>query len=55
MDDMLDLEEARKILKIGRNLMYRLVQSGEVRARKVGREWRINRQDLVAYQNGGGK
>ena len=55
MDDMLDLEEARKILKIGRNLMYRLVQSGEVRARKVGREWRINRQDLVAYQNGGGR
>ena len=55
MDDMLDLEEARKILKIGRNTMYRLVQSGEVKARKVGKNWRINRRDLVAYQNGGGK
>ncbi len=47
----LNLEEAQEYLRVGRNVMLRLFQSGEVRARKVGREWRTTKAALDEYVN----
>ncbi|MCB6541354.1 hypothetical protein SDC9_84732 [bioreactor metagenome] len=48
----LTLEEAQEYLRVGRNVMLRLFQNGEVQARKVGREWRTTKAALDDYMRG---
>ena len=45
---IMTVEEAAKVLQIGRNAMYRLVKTGEVKAMRPGRI-RISRDALIAY------
>jgi excisionase family DNA binding protein len=48
--DVLRVPEAAKIMKVSRAKAYSLVQSGEIRAIRVGeRSIRILREDLNAY------
>lgn len=47
----LDLLEAAEFLKIGRSTMLKLLTSGEVRAKKVGRQWRVTIEALNEYLN----
>ena len=44
-----DVREAAKILGLGSNTTYGLVQSGRLRAVKVGRRWLIPRRELEAF------
>lgn len=48
-DDLLSMEQARAILKIGRNTMLAALQKGELPGVKVGRQWRISKRQLKEY------
>lgn len=47
--DILTLKELQKLLHIGKNTALRLVQSGEIEAFRVGKQWRIVREDIIRY------
>jgi excisionase family DNA binding protein len=42
----LTVNEAAAVLRVHPHVVYRLVQSGEIVAIKVGRQWRIPRAEL---------
>ncbi|MFC4637693.1 helix-turn-helix domain-containing protein [Deinococcus hohokamensis] len=48
------LDDAADFLKVSSTTIYQLVRAGEVPARKVGREWRFLKSQLVAYLKQGG-
>lgn len=48
--DFMTAKEAMEALGIGKNLMYKLLNTGEVKAVRVGgKVWRISRKSLVEY------
>ena len=47
--DILTLKELQKLLHIGKNTALRLVQSGEIEAFRVGKQWRIARENVIRY------
>src|SRR5438046_6600164 len=50
-DDLLSLGEAARLLGISQRTVLRLLERGEVKATKVGRQWRFRRSDLTAFVN----
>ena len=54
-EDLLTVEEACDLLRIGRGAMYPLLASGQLKAFRNGRVWRIPKDSLVQYvrQNSG--
>jgi excisionase family DNA binding protein len=51
MQQLLNLEEAAEILGVDYKTVYRLVRRGDLVAGKVGRVYRVSREDLEAYFN----
>ncbi len=47
--DILTPEEVMDYLNIGRNSLYALLNSGEIKAFRVGRNWKIPRKSLDKY------
>jgi excisionase family DNA binding protein len=47
--DILTVKEAAEFLRIERKLLYKLIDSGEISAKRVGKAWRISKDTLVAY------
>ncbi len=47
--DSLTPEEVMDYLNIGRNSLYALLNSGEIKAFRVGRNWKIPRKSLDKY------
>ncbi len=48
--DLMTAKEAMEALGIGKNLMYKLLNDGEVKAMRVGgKVWRISRKSLSEY------
>lgn len=47
--DILTIEELCEILKIGRNRAYELLESGEIKAFRLGRPWKIPRLSIEHY------
>jgi excisionase family DNA binding protein len=47
-NDLLTIDEAREILRIGRNVMYDLIKSGFPHI-KIGKQIRIPREDLFVW------
>ncbi len=45
-ETILTIEEAAALLKVSKSTLYKLVESGRVPARKLGRRWRFSRVDL---------
>jgi excisionase family DNA binding protein len=45
-DNVLTLDEAVSFLKISKSAPYKLLESGRIPARKLGRRWRFSRTDL---------
>ena len=39
-------EEAASYLRLDRTTVYRLIDSGEIPARRIGRQWRIPKAEL---------
>ena len=48
-DEIIKIEEMMKMLDIGKNTAYRLLDSGEVRAFKIGKVWKITRSAVQEY------
>ena len=47
--DFLTVNEAAKVLRVGRRTVYRLVETGKVPAKKAGGRWRIPRTGLDEF------
>ena len=47
--EILTLSEVSNILRIGLTNTYKLVRTGELKAFKTGKSWRITKQELVNY------
>lgn len=43
------VSEAAKIMGIGKNTVYELVNSGQLKSIRVGRQIRINHQELLKF------
>ncbi len=54
-EEVMTLEELAKFLKIGETTLYQLTRSGELPARKVGREWRYLKSEIIAWLKKGGE
>lgn len=48
-DEVLTLEETAAFLKIGDATIYNLTRDGTLPARKVGREWRYLKSEILTY------
>ena len=49
IQELLLLEDVCSALHIGKTTAYRLIQSGELPARKIGGKWQIRAQDFEKY------
>ena len=47
--DILTLKELQELLHIGKNTALRLVQSGDIEAFRVGKQWRIAINSVQKY------
>ena len=46
---LLTVAETARIADVHYNTIYNLVKSGQLKAKKIGREWRISKKDLMGY------
>ena len=49
--DVVSVDQLMEMLQIGQVLAYKLVKSGEIKSRKVGREYKIPKVNVVDYLN----
>lgn len=49
IDDFLTVDEACEIMKMGHNAMYRMLRSGELKAFRNGRIWRIPKSAIISF------
>ncbi len=47
-----NLKDLQEKLQISRVTALKLLQSGEIRGRKIGRKWWVNEEDLIAFLEG---
>ncbi len=48
-DNLLTTEDVLSYLRVNARTVYRLIRDGELRAVRVGRQWRVRRQDLERF------
>ena len=48
-DETLTVAEVAEILKLGPRTIYKLAKKRIIPARRVGKEWRILRSELIKY------
>mgnify|MGYP001853383623 CR=1 FL=1 len=48
-DDILTIAEIAEILKIGTTQVYKIVRSGDLKAFKEGKDWKIAKPALIEY------
>lgn len=53
MDELLTLKEAAEFLRISERLLMNLLQNEDIPARKLGKEWRFNRDALARWVSDG--
>ena len=51
--DVLNVEQVKKILGIGRNTVYKLIENGDIYAVKPWQGYIISKLSLVKYLTGG--
>ena len=51
-EELLLLEDICPILHIGKTTVYKLIQSGQLPAQKIGGKWQIRDDDLKDYLEG---
>jgi excisionase family DNA binding protein len=52
MEELLTIEEVARILKVSVQTVRRMIDEGELQARKIRGQWRIKREDLRNYIDG---
>ena len=55
MDEMIPYKakEVAEVLRVNVRVVYKLIETGKLRAIRVGRDWRITRAALETYLAGG--
>ena len=48
-DDLLTVEEVCEMLKMGRDAVYGLLGSGQLRGFRNGRNWRVSKDAVIHY------
>lgn len=48
-EEIITLEEMCEILNIGKNTAYKLLNSGKIRAFRIGKHWKITRNSVYEY------
>lgn len=48
-DDILTIDELAELLKIGKNTAYRLINSGQIKSIRIGRNHRIVKESVIKY------
>ena len=48
---ILTVKQCQEILQIGKNLMLYLIHNEEIPAFRVGKQWRIKREDLERFMD----
>lgn len=48
-DDILSVDDACEALKVGHNVLYKMLNSGKLKAYKNGRVWRIPKESVRRY------
>ena len=48
-DQLITLEELQELLDIGRSTAYSLLNSGEIKAFRIGRFWKIPRVSVTEF------
>lgn len=48
-NDVLNVKEACSALKVGRNSMYKLLQSGKIKSVKIGKKYLIPKKSLISF------
>lgn len=48
-DDILTVEQLMDILYIGKNVAYKMLNSGAIKAFRIGRVWKIPRSSIEDY------
>lgn len=48
-NDILNVENLMELLNIGKNTAYSLLESGEIKAFRIGRMWKIPRKSVYDY------
>lgn len=51
-EKLLLLEDICPILHVGKTTVYKLIQSGQLPAQKIGGKWQISEDDLNDYLEG---
>ncbi len=49
--DVVSVEQLMEMLQIGQVLAYKLVKNGAIKSRKIVREYKIPKVNVVAYLN----
>jgi len=52
-DDILTLENLTEYLKIPKSTLYKLLQSGDLPGRKVGKQWRFHKRAIDTWLTSG--
>lgn len=47
--DLITVEELCEVLLIGRNTAYRLLNSGELNAFRIGRRWKVPNEEVRKF------
>lgn len=53
LGDILTAEECANFLRVHLNTVKKLLQNSELPGRKIGRQWRIDKADLMRYMGHG--
>lgn len=48
-EDILNIQDVTDILKVGSTQVYKLVRSGQLKAFKEGKDWKIAKPALIEY------
>ena len=49
LDEILTVEDVMELLYVGKNTVYSLLQSGQLKGFRLGRCWRIPRESLTKF------
>ena len=52
INEYLTPREVMELLAIGKNTFYKMVQSGQLPAFRIGRQWRVRRADIEFWADG---
>ncbi|WP_419786196.1 helix-turn-helix domain-containing protein [Pseudodesulfovibrio sp.] len=50
---LLTVKEVAELLRVHQRTAYRLITGGEIRAIKIGSQWRVPEKDLMEYLENG--